>query len=113
MVQGGCEHTLVEIHARKTGRSGNLFVMSVYCQPSQSQSEFDHIVGQAKGSTGTRPLLILGDLNSPLTTWGYKFQFKRRKALAKVMEDHEMALLNEQDVTTRRGDIVAKTLRQT
>ncbi|KAL3245323.1 hypothetical protein MRX96_047023 [Rhipicephalus microplus] len=87
--------------------------MSVYCKSSQRQSDFDRIVGQAKGSTGTRPLLILGDFNAPLTRWGYKFQFKRRKALARVMEDHEMALFNELDVTTKRVDIVAKTPRQT
>lgn len=28
--QQGCEHTLVEIHTRNIGSSGNLFVMSAY-----------------------------------------------------------------------------------
>ncbi|KAH7981810.1 hypothetical protein HPB52_001165 [Rhipicephalus sanguineus] len=106
--QGGCEYTLVEIHAREIGSSGNLFVMSVYCRPSQRQYEFDRIVSQAKGLAGSRPLLILGDFNAPHTTWGYKFQSKRGKALAKAMEDHEMALLNEPDVTTRRGNSTAR-----
>lgn len=106
--QGGCEHTLVEIHAREIGSSGNLFVMSAYCRLSQGQYEFDRIVSQAKGVAGTRPLLILGDFNAPHTTWGYKFQSKRGKALTKAMEDHEMALLNEPDVTTRRGNIAAR-----
>lgn len=106
--QGGCEHTLVEIHAREIGSAGNLFVMSAYCRPSQRQYEFDRIVSQAKGLAGTRPLLILGDFNAPHTTWGYKFQSKRGKALAKAMEDHEIALLNEPDVTTRRGNSAAR-----
>ncbi|KAH7943478.1 hypothetical protein HPB52_008885 [Rhipicephalus sanguineus] len=35
--QGGCEHTLVEIHARTIGNTGNLYVMSAYCRPSQRQ----------------------------------------------------------------------------
>ncbi|XP_075534946.1 uncharacterized protein LOC142570447 [Dermacentor variabilis] len=70
--------------------------------------EFDRIVNQAKGLAGTRPLLILGDFNAPHTTWGYRFQSKRRKALAKAMEDHETALLNEPDVTTRRGNSAAR-----
>ncbi|KAH7959489.1 hypothetical protein HPB49_011458 [Dermacentor silvarum] len=106
--QGGCEHTLVEIHAREIGSSGNLFVMSAYCRPSQRQYEFDCIVRQAKGLAGTRPLLILGDFNAPHTTWGYKFQSKRGKALTKAMEDHEIALLNEPDVTIRRGNSAAR-----
>ncbi|KAL1478962.1 hypothetical protein MTO96_015954 [Rhipicephalus appendiculatus] len=108
MAQCGCEHTLVEIHAREIGSSGNLLIMSVYCRPSQRQYEFDRIVSQAKGLAGSRPLLILGDFNAPHTTWGYKFQPKRGKALAKAMEDHEMALLNEPDVTTRRGNSAAR-----
>ncbi|KAL3247565.1 hypothetical protein MRX96_056992 [Rhipicephalus microplus] len=106
--QGGCEHTLVEIHSREIGSSGDLFVMSVYCRPSQRQYVFDCIVSQVKGLAGTRPLLILGDFNAPHTTCGYKFQSKRGKALAKLMEDHEMALLNEPNVTTRRGNSVTR-----
>ncbi|KAH7978987.1 hypothetical protein HPB49_007685 [Dermacentor silvarum] len=62
----------------------------------------------AKGLAGTRPLLILGDFNAPHTTWGYKFHSKRGKALTKAMEDHEMAPLNEPDVTTRRGNSAAR-----
>ncbi|XP_077552077.1 uncharacterized protein LOC144166425 [Haemaphysalis longicornis] len=93
---------------REIGNSGNLFVMSAYCRPSQRQYEFDRIVSQAKGLAGTRPLLILGDFNAPHTTWGYKFQSKRGKSLAKAMEDHEMALLNEPDVPTRRGNSAAR-----
>ncbi|KAH9382921.1 hypothetical protein HPB48_023551 [Haemaphysalis longicornis] len=31
--QKGCEHTLVDIHARTIGSGGNLFVMSAYCRP--------------------------------------------------------------------------------
>ncbi|KAH7969449.1 hypothetical protein HPB52_018293 [Rhipicephalus sanguineus] len=77
--QGGCEHTL-------------------------RQYDFDRVVSQAKRLAGSRPLLILGDFNAPHTTWGYKYQSKRGKALAKTMEDHEMALLNEPDVVTRRGN---------
>ncbi|KAH7953687.1 hypothetical protein HPB49_011218 [Dermacentor silvarum] len=103
--QGGCEHTLVKIHAREIGSSGNLFVMSSYCRSSQRQYEFDRIVSQAKGLAGTRPLLILGDFNAPHTTWGYKFQSKRGKALTKAME---IALRNEPDVTTRRGNSAAR-----
>ncbi|KAH7983306.1 hypothetical protein HPB52_010736 [Rhipicephalus sanguineus] len=61
-----------------------------------------------EGLAGSRPLLILCDFNAPHTTWGYKFQSERRKALAKAMEDHEMALLNEPDVTTRRGNSAAR-----
>ncbi|KAL1482160.1 hypothetical protein MTO96_033996 [Rhipicephalus appendiculatus] len=102
--QGGCEHTLIEIHARTIGNTGNLYVMSAYCRPSQRQYDFDRVVSQAKRLAGSRPLLILGDFNAPHTTWGYKYQSKRGKALAKTMEDHEMALLNEPDVVTRRGN---------
>ncbi|XP_077548311.1 uncharacterized protein LOC144161527 [Haemaphysalis longicornis] len=102
--QGGCEHTLVEIHARTIGNTGNLYVMSAYCRPSQRQYDFDRVVSQAKRLAGSRPLLILGDFNAPHTTWGYKYQSKRGKALANTMEDHEMALLNEPDVATRRGN---------
>lgn len=102
--QGGCEHTLVEIHARTIGNTGNLYVMSAYCRPSQRQYDFDRVVSQAKRLAGSRPLLILGDFNAPHTTWGYKHQSKRGKALAKTMEDYEMALLNEPDVVTRRGN---------
>ncbi|KAL1476386.1 hypothetical protein MTO96_036546 [Rhipicephalus appendiculatus] len=78
--------------------------MSAYCRPSQRQYDFDRVVSQAKRLAGSRPLLILGDFNAPHTTWGYKYQSKRGKALAKTMEDHEMALLNEPDVVTRRGN---------
>ncbi|KAH7980510.1 hypothetical protein HPB49_016809 [Dermacentor silvarum] len=106
--QGGCENTLVETHAREIGSSGNLFVMSAYCRPSQRQYEFDRIVSHAKGLAGTRPLLILGDINAPHTMWGYKFQSKRGKALTKATEDHEMALLNEPDITIRRGNSAAR-----
>ncbi|KAH7979649.1 hypothetical protein HPB49_010309 [Dermacentor silvarum] len=88
--------------------SGNLFVSSAYCRPSQQQYEFDRIISQAKRLAGTRPLLILGDFIAPHTTWGCKFQSKRGKALTKAMEDHVMALLNEPDVTTRRGNSAAR-----
>ncbi|KAH9382287.1 hypothetical protein HPB48_000889 [Haemaphysalis longicornis] len=100
--QKGCEHTLVEIHTRTTGSGGNLFVMSAYCRPSRRDLNFDETVGQAKQLAGNRPLLVLGDFNAPHTTWGYKFQSKRRKALVKTMEDLELALLNEPGVATRR-----------
>ncbi|KAL3245308.1 hypothetical protein MRX96_047008 [Rhipicephalus microplus] len=113
MAQSECEHTLVEIHAREIASSSNLFVIGVYCRSSQRQYEFGRITRQAKGLARTRPLLILADFNAPHTTWENKFQSKSGKALAKVMEDHEMVLLNELDVTTRRGNIVAKTLSQT
>ncbi|KAK8766980.1 hypothetical protein V5799_006241 [Amblyomma americanum] len=106
--QGGCEHTQVEILTREIGSSGNLFVMSEYCRPSQRQYEFERIVNKVKGLAETRPVLILGDFNAPQTTWGYMFQFKSGKALPKVMEDHEMAFLNEPDVTARRGSSVAR-----
>ncbi|KAL1473352.1 hypothetical protein MTO96_038752 [Rhipicephalus appendiculatus] len=82
--------------------------MSVYCQPSRWQYEFDCIVSQAKGLVGTRPLLILGDFNAPHTMRGYKFQSKSGKVSVKAMEDHEMALLNEPDVTTRRGNSASR-----
>ncbi|XP_077535785.1 uncharacterized protein LOC144148061 [Haemaphysalis longicornis] len=75
---------------------------------AEKKYEFDRIVSQAKGLAGTRPLLILGDFNAPHTTWGYKFQSKRGKSLAKAMEDHKMALLNEPDVPTRRGNSAAR-----
>ncbi|KAL1436842.1 hypothetical protein MTO96_049242 [Rhipicephalus appendiculatus] len=104
--QGGCEHTLIEIHAGTIGNTGNLYVMSAYCRPSQRQYDFDRVVSQAKRLAESRPLLILGDFNAPHTTWGYKYQSKRGKALAKTMEDHEMALLNEPDVVTRRGNSI-------
>ncbi|KAH6927030.1 hypothetical protein HPB50_025345 [Hyalomma asiaticum] len=78
--------------------------MSAYCRPSQRQYDFDRVVSQAKRLAGSRPILILGDFNAPHTTWGYKYQSKKGKALAKTMEDHEMALLNEPDVVTRRGN---------
>ncbi|XP_077552083.1 uncharacterized protein LOC144166431 [Haemaphysalis longicornis] len=101
--QKGCEHTLVEMHTRTIGSGGNLFVMSAYCRPSSRDLDFDETVGQAKQLAGNRPLLVLGDLNAPHTTWGYKFQSKRGKALAKTMEDLELALLNEPGAATRRG----------
>lgn len=100
--QKGCEHTLVEIHTRTIGSGGNLFVMSAYCRPSRRDLDFDEMVGQAKQLAGNRPFLVLGDFNAPHTTWGYKFQSKRGKALAKTMEDLELALLNEPGVATRR-----------
>ncbi|KAH9365478.1 hypothetical protein HPB48_018944 [Haemaphysalis longicornis] len=96
---GRCEYTLVEIYAREIANSGNVFAMSGYCGPSQRQYEYDHIVIQAKGLAGTRPLLILGDFNAPHPTG---------KSLAKAMEDNEMALLNEPHVPTRRGNCAAR-----
>lgn len=77
-------------------------MMSAYCRPSRRDLDFDEMVGQAKQLAGNRPFLVLGDFNAPHTTWGYKFQSKRGKALAKTMEDLELALLNEPGVATRR-----------
>ncbi|KAK8766978.1 hypothetical protein V5799_006239 [Amblyomma americanum] len=105
--QGGCEHTQVKILTREIGSSGSLFVMSAYCRPSQRQYEFERIVNKVKWLAETRPVLIFGDFNAAQTTWGHKFQSKNGKALAKVMEDHEMAFQNELDVTTRRGNNAA------
>ncbi|XP_050022658.1 uncharacterized protein [Dermacentor andersoni] len=104
--QKGCEHTLVEVHTRTIGSAGNLFVMSAYCRPSQRQYDFETTVNQAKRLAGYRPLLVLGDFNAPHPTWGYKCQSKRGKALAKGMEDQEMALLNEPGAVTRKGNSV-------
>ncbi|KAH9364413.1 hypothetical protein HPB48_022730 [Haemaphysalis longicornis] len=77
--------------------------MSAHCRPSRRDFDFDETVGQAKQLAGKRPLLALGDFNTPHTARGYKFQSKRGKALAKTMEDLELALLNEPGVATRRG----------
>ncbi|KAL3238918.1 hypothetical protein MRX96_048042 [Rhipicephalus microplus] len=82
--------------------------MSVYCRPSQCMYEFDRIVRQAKRLAGTRPLLLLGDFITPHTTRGHKFQSKRGESVDQTDGDHELALLNEPDVTIRRGNSVAR-----
>ncbi|KAH9380391.1 hypothetical protein HPB48_017614 [Haemaphysalis longicornis] len=106
--QAGCEHTLVEIHAQEIGSKSNIFIMSVYCRPSQKQYEFDRVVLDAKRLARTRPLLILGDFNAPHTLWGYRFQSKRGKALVKTMEALDITLLNEPGVPTRRGNSASR-----
>ncbi|KAH7931822.1 hypothetical protein HPB51_029670 [Rhipicephalus microplus] len=70
--QGGRENMLVEIHARKIGSSGNLFVISVYCRPSERQYNLHRTVSHAKGLAETRS--ILGAFKAPHTTWGYKLK---------------------------------------
>ncbi|KAH7940935.1 hypothetical protein HPB49_008178 [Dermacentor silvarum] len=71
--QAGCEHTLVEMHAKEIGSKNNFFVMSVYCTPSQRHYEFDRVVMDAKKLAGNRPLLILGDFNAPHIFGGTNF----------------------------------------
>ncbi|KAH9379434.1 hypothetical protein HPB48_000465 [Haemaphysalis longicornis] len=68
--------------------------MSAYHRPLRRDFDFDKTVGQAKHLAGNRLLLRSGD---------QQFQSKRGKALAKTIEDLELALLNEPGVATRRG----------
>lgn len=77
--------------------------MSAYCRPSSRKFDIDETAIQAEQLAENRRLLVLGEFNSPHTTWGYRFQSKRVKALAKTMEGLELAVLKEPGVIIRRG----------
>lgn len=105
--QHGCEHTLIEIHARDIGSARNMFILNVYCRPgARHYYNFDVIVREAKQLAKDRPLLVLGDFNAPHPMWGYKMASKRGKALTQAMEKHDLTLLNEPGVPTRSGNSV-------
>ncbi|KAH7974247.1 hypothetical protein HPB49_012727 [Dermacentor silvarum] len=70
--QLGYEHTLVELHSRGIGNTENVFVLNMYCRPTEKGMDMAGTVQDAVNKAGSRPLLVLGDFNAAHTTWGYR-----------------------------------------
>ncbi|XP_077547715.1 uncharacterized protein LOC144159942 [Haemaphysalis longicornis] len=103
----GCDHTLVELHARDIGHSKNVFILNVYCRPgAKHKYDFDAILKDAMGLAKSRTLLVMGDFNAPHPMWGYKIASKRGKALVQAMGKHGLYLINEPGIPTRTGNSV-------
>lgn len=54
--QHGCDHTLVEIHARDIGSTRNIFIQNVYCRPgAKHRYNFDAIEATSERQTAPSP----------------------------------------------------------
>lgn len=106
--QHGCDHVLIEIHARDIGHAKNIFILNIYCRPgARHQYDFEAILKEAKGIAKDRTLIVLGDFNAPHPTWGYKQASRRGKDLIRAMEKYDLQLINEPDTPTRTGNSVS------
>lgn len=63
--QGGCEHTLIEIHSRRVGGDRNIFILNAYCRPSNKNIDFEGPMIDCIKEAKTRPVIMVGDFTQP------------------------------------------------
>ena len=73
----------------------DIYICSVYVQPSASHEEFETIVDQVVDELkGRRPVVIAGDFNAWATDWGSRFTNKRGESLLDGLIPLDVMLLN-------------------
>lgn len=106
--QKDCAHTFVEILSQSTKKKSNLFVINMYCRPSNKQPGIREVIREALSIANNSPLLIVGDFNAPHQLWGYTHNSKKGKAIVESIEQEHLTLLNDPETPTRTGTSVSR-----
>ncbi|KAM7301056.1 uncharacterized protein ISCGN_016618 [Ixodes scapularis] len=99
------ENVLTEVvPSNKGGKS--TFVLNVYAQHKGYKTEdLAEIMETACKMAGKdNAIVVAGDFNSAHTEWGYVKDTKRGKELLKLIEMHELTIINDTDCHTRVGN---------
>ncbi|KAM7303157.1 uncharacterized protein ISCGN_011764 [Ixodes scapularis] len=103
------ENVLTEVvPSNKGGKS--TFVLNVYAQHKGYKTEdLAEIMETACKMAGKdNAIVVAGDFNSAHTEWGYVKDTKRGKELLKLIEMHELTIINDTDCHTRVGNSVSR-----
>lgn len=106
--QRGCNHVLTELLSPSPKNKLSLYILNIYCRPTQKVPDILSTIRDAINIAGTKPLLILGDFNAAHPQWGYRYKTKRGTLLAQAIDDFHLLLLNHPGSTTRMGTSTAR-----
>ncbi|KAG0424578.1 hypothetical protein HPB47_028204 [Ixodes persulcatus] len=104
-LQGQNGAILVELLPRRK-KHESLFVCNTYSPPKDHTDRVAEVFTEVAQIAISNPTIILGDFNAYSTTWGYRTDSKKGKAINRQVTLRDMVLLNDVMNPTRMGNSV-------